>query len=74
LDFGRNEALITIIRFLIITGRRIIENKVQILFLYIINGPVRYIKDIARYGLENDGKKLLEALNELIEHSKKTKN
>lgn len=31
-----------------------------------------YIKDIARYGLENDYEKLLEALNELIVHSKKT--
>src|SRR5258706_3792788 len=32
-----------------------------------------YIRDIARYGLENDQEKLLSALNELIEHSKKTK-
>ena len=32
-----------------------------------------YIKEIARYGLENDQEKLLTALNELIEHSKKTK-
>jgi AAA+ superfamily predicted ATPase len=32
-----------------------------------------YIKEIARYGLENDQEKLLSALNELIEHSKKTK-
>lgn len=32
-----------------------------------------YIKEIARYGLENDQEKLLGALNELIEHSKKTK-
>lgn len=32
-----------------------------------------YIKDIARYGLENDQEKLLAVLNELIEHSKKTK-
>ncbi len=32
-----------------------------------------YIKDIAKYGLENDQEKLLSALNELIDHSKQTK-
>lgn len=32
-----------------------------------------YIKEIAKYGLENDQEKLLTALSELIEHSKKTK-
>lgn len=32
-----------------------------------------YIKDIARYGLENDQEKLLSVLNELIEYSKKSK-
>lgn len=32
-----------------------------------------YIKDIARFGLENDREKLLVSLNELIEHSKNTK-
>jgi SpoVK/Ycf46/Vps4 family AAA+-type ATPase len=32
-----------------------------------------FIKDIAKYGLENDQERLLSALNELIEHSKKTK-
>lgn len=32
-----------------------------------------YIKDIAKYGLENDQERLLSALNELIEHSKNTK-
>jgi SpoVK/Ycf46/Vps4 family AAA+-type ATPase len=32
-----------------------------------------YIKDIAKFGLENDQGKLLSALNELIEHSKQTK-
>jgi AAA+ superfamily predicted ATPase len=32
-----------------------------------------YIKDIAKYGLENDQEKLLTVLNELIEHSKKNK-
>jgi SpoVK/Ycf46/Vps4 family AAA+-type ATPase len=32
-----------------------------------------YIKDIAKYGLENDQEKLLASLNELIEHSKNTK-
>lgn len=32
-----------------------------------------YIKDIAKYGLENDYEKLLLALNELIDHSKRTK-
>lgn len=32
-----------------------------------------YIKEIAKYGLENDQDKLLSVLNELIEYSKKTK-
>lgn len=32
-----------------------------------------YIKEIAKYGLENDQERLLSVLNELIEHSKKTK-
>ena len=32
-----------------------------------------YIKNIAKYGLENDQERLLSVLNELIEHSKKTK-
>jgi AAA+ superfamily predicted ATPase len=32
-----------------------------------------YIKEIARYGLENDQESLTSKLNELIEHSKKTK-
>ena len=32
-----------------------------------------YIKEIAKYGLENDQEKLLTVLNELIEHSKKNK-
>lgn len=32
-----------------------------------------YIKDIAKFGLENDQEKLLSVLNELIEYSKKTK-
>ncbi len=32
-----------------------------------------YIKDIAKFGLENDQEKLFTSLNELIEHSKKTK-
>lgn len=32
-----------------------------------------YIKDIAKYGLENDQEKLLSVLNDLIEHSKNTK-
>ena len=32
-----------------------------------------YIKEIAKFGLENDQAQLLSALNELIEHSKKTK-
>lgn len=32
-----------------------------------------YIKDIAKYGLENDQERLLSVLNELIEHSKKTR-
>jgi AAA+ superfamily predicted ATPase len=32
-----------------------------------------YIKEIAKSGLENDQEKLLTLLNELIEHSKKTK-
>ena len=32
-----------------------------------------FIKDIAKYGLENDQEKLLLVLNELIEYSKKSK-
>lgn len=32
-----------------------------------------FIKDIARFGLENDQQKLMSALNDLIEHSKNTK-
>lgn len=32
-----------------------------------------YVKDIAKFGLENDQEKLLSVLNELIEYSKKTK-
>jgi AAA+ superfamily predicted ATPase len=32
-----------------------------------------FIKDIAKFGLENDQDRLLSVLNELIEHSKKTK-
>ncbi|MEN5231530.1 ATP-binding protein [Sphingobacterium faecium] len=32
-----------------------------------------YIKDIARFGLENDQDKLLSTLNEFIEHNKSTK-
>ncbi|GAA4458808.1 ATP-binding protein [Rurimicrobium arvi] len=32
-----------------------------------------YIKDIARFGLENDQERLLLVLNELIEHSKKNR-
>lgn len=34
---------------------------------------IDYIKEIAKYGLENDQEKLLFTLNELIEHSKQTK-
>lgn len=36
-------------------------------------GQLDYIKDIAKFGLENDQGRLLSVLNELIEHSKKTK-
>lgn len=32
-----------------------------------------FIKDIAKYGLENDQDRLMSVLNEFIEHSKKTK-
>ncbi|MBM1107188.1 AAA family ATPase [Aurantibacter crassamenti] len=32
-----------------------------------------YIKDIAKYGLENDQEQLMSVLNALVEHSKKTK-
>jgi SpoVK/Ycf46/Vps4 family AAA+-type ATPase len=32
-----------------------------------------FFKDIAKYGLENDQEKLLATLNQLIEHSKRTK-
>jgi len=38
-----------------------------------IMSQFEYIKDIAKFGLENDQEKLLAALNELIEHSKNTK-
>lgn len=34
---------------------------------------IDYIKDIAKYGLENDQERLLTVLNELIEYSKKSK-
>ncbi len=34
---------------------------------------IDFIRDIAKYGLENDQEKLLTALGELIEHSKKTR-
>lgn len=34
---------------------------------------INYIKDIAKFGLENDQEKLLMVLNDLIEHSKQTK-
>jgi AAA+ superfamily predicted ATPase len=36
-------------------------------------GQFDYIKEIARFGLENDQERLLSVLNELIEYSKKTK-
>jgi len=36
-------------------------------------GQSELIKDIAKYGLENDQEKLLSVLNELIEHSKRSK-
>ncbi|MDA3893847.1 MAG: AAA family ATPase [Salinivirgaceae bacterium] len=36
-------------------------------------GQADYIKNIAKFGLENDQERLLLALNELIEHSKQTK-
>lgn len=36
-------------------------------------GQSDFIRDIAKYGLENDQEKLLIALSELIEYSKKTK-
>src|SRR5882762_8371545 len=32
-----------------------------------------FIKEIAKFGLENDQEKLLDTLNAFIEHSKKTK-
>lgn len=44
-----------------------------ILYLSSIMSQFDYIKDIAKYGLENDQDKLLSVLNELIEHSKNTK-
>ncbi len=34
---------------------------------------IDFIKDIARYGLENDQEQLLDVLNKLIEYSRKTK-
>lgn len=36
-------------------------------------GQLDFIKDIAKFGLENDQEKLLQVLNDLIEHSKKSK-
>ncbi|ERJ61337.1 AAA family ATPase [Sphingobacterium paucimobilis] len=36
-------------------------------------GQQDYIKDIARFGLENDQEKLLSTLNEFIEHNKNSK-
>ncbi len=36
-------------------------------------GQLNFIKDIAKFGLENDQEKLLETLYDLIEYSKKTK-
>lgn len=36
-------------------------------------GQADYIKDIAKFGLENDQDNLLSTLSQLIEHSKKTK-
>src|ERR1035437_3339586 len=36
-------------------------------------GQLDYIKEIAKYGLENDQDKLLSVVNDLIEYSKKTK-
>jgi AAA+ superfamily predicted ATPase len=38
-----------------------------------IMSQFNYIKDIAKFGLENDQERLLSVLNELIEYSKKTK-
>lgn len=38
-----------------------------------IMSQFEYIKNIAKFGLENDQEKLLTVLNELVEHSKKTK-
>ena len=36
-------------------------------------GQLDYIKEIAKYGLENDQDRLLSVVNDLIEYSKKTK-
>ena len=36
-------------------------------------GQQDYIKDIARFGLENDQEKLLSTLTEFIEHNKNSK-
>jgi SpoVK/Ycf46/Vps4 family AAA+-type ATPase len=36
-------------------------------------GQLDFIRDLAKYGLENDQDKLLTVLNDLIEHSKKTR-
>ena len=36
-------------------------------------GQVDFIKELAKYGLENDQEKLMEVLSQLIEHSKQTK-
>src|ERR1035437_2427039 len=39
----------------------------------VVMSQTKYLKDIARYGLENEQEKLIESLNELIEFSKKSR-
>ncbi len=41
--------------------------------LHLFMSQFDYIKDIAKYGLENDQERLLSVLNELIEYSKKNR-
>jgi SpoVK/Ycf46/Vps4 family AAA+-type ATPase len=73
------------VKFVLITGARIFlghifDNQSKIIVLRIYLPPIaermsqaEYIKDIAKFGLENDQEKLMSALNDLIEHSKHTK-
>lgn len=49
------------------------EKRLSLWHRFLTMSQLDYIKDIAKFGLENDQERLLSVLNELIEHSKKTK-